>query len=646
MNGSSTPSRQQQQQQQQQQHVVLFEDDVVYWMLNFLQRRGLVQSMRALEKEAGICTLTAINPEGLYIRSLVLDGKWGALHKALDILLELRTDSPAGTAPQLLSATAAQRIKFLVKKQEYLELLAYDPAADDELPEAIRDTVSPATPREHGVQGGDGARGAGLDHANSGNGIRTGAGAANAHALGLAPHFQSSSQTVLSRALLTAVVALLADMKQLCASDASHREFSAMCQLLTHERLSQAPGYEAWSRAAGRLALYDELHTLLHHVLTSSRAGDHQANGGGGGGGGIRFPPDYMETLLGMGLVRLKRDMHGHVDVQVDVQRREDDGARAHVRVQRVPACEGQRSAAARGDAAVYAAQARSHHKQEQQQELSTAHYQQQEPLKAQRKEALYHHSLRGSNSLRSEVAAGDVRGSRTHHQQQYQQQVQQQQAQPPTQQSQQMQQPQTPQQARQPPVEGGASNAQLSTTWQEQRRGHAHSQHKQQQQQQQQQVFQQQHNSPSVGTTAVTPPPPQAHAQAHAHAHGVHGGVASGGAGHRGPLTSTPRRRVQRTKTPPQPVPPVVFDDDVQQHHHTRGATRAPTQEPAQEPTQRPVGTRDGGVDGAGLSAVDEPQRAGTPEVEMEMGGVDTTVDTAVPRSKGEKLVVVEERG
>ncbi|EGD79655.1 hypothetical protein PTSG_10503 [Salpingoeca rosetta] len=378
------------------QHVVLFEDDVVHWMLDFLRRRGLLQSMRALEREANVCTLAGITQEGLYLRSLVLDGKWSALHRALDVLLpplspfsSSSTSTPASparntrsggrTQPPTVSPEAARQLRFLVKRQEYIELLAFDPATDDELPEAIKgkvlaiqqqqhqqkqqqqqaggNTATHDAAHRHGVGGGgggggghDGRGGGGISNpqragvvspalnammmanGQAGGVTTTGAGApiSNGHAGssggGSGGGVITEGHLVISKALLTAVLALLAEMKQLCTDQA---EFASLCQLLTHERLTDVPSYRTWTRAGSRLNLFDRVHGILGPMLgmpppavappPSSSSGTPAAgNGAAHDTTAPLFPPDYLDTLLGLGLIRLKRELKGVSDAYVE----------------------------------------------------------------------------------------------------------------------------------------------------------------------------------------------------------------------------------------------------------------------------------------------------------------------------------------
>lgn len=345
------------------QHVVLFEDDVVHWILDFMRRRGFLQSMRTLERESNVCALAGITQEGLYLRSLVLDGKWTALHRALDVLLpsdgihpqtasteaqgaSVKTPGIDGRrTPHTTDATmqseieCAARIRFLVKRQEYIELLAFDPSTDEDLPEAIKAKVlafqlqqQQRQQKHHnhheqqllGLQQQHASTNFTRTQAEKPSSPNTGLGQANTgidppvpsptywnHPMHVLPTQTTITEghVVVSKALLTAVLALLGELKLLCQDQS---EFASLCQLLTHERLVEAPAYRTWNKTSSRLELYEHIHQMLSPLLCMH-------------GTEPLFPPNYLDTLLALGLIRLKRELNGVSDAFVEVRRRESE---------------------------------------------------------------------------------------------------------------------------------------------------------------------------------------------------------------------------------------------------------------------------------------------------------------------------------
>lgn len=87
----------------------LREEDVVRLALEFLSSRGLHLAQVALEREAGVIN-AALSHDALFLRQLVIDGQW-------DDCLEFVQPLEA------LEAFDGDRVKFLILRQKYVELL-------------------------------------------------------------------------------------------------------------------------------------------------------------------------------------------------------------------------------------------------------------------------------------------------------------------------------------------------------------------------------------------------------------------------------------------------------------------------------------------------------------------------------------------
>lgn len=99
--------------------VILSEEDTVRWIAEFLFARGLVGAGRAVEREAGVCVEPPGQHQLRFLRDLILDGRWA---NALQFLKPLEGQ----VAPEVLNG-----LRYVLLKQQYLELVAYDPHTAD-----------------------------------------------------------------------------------------------------------------------------------------------------------------------------------------------------------------------------------------------------------------------------------------------------------------------------------------------------------------------------------------------------------------------------------------------------------------------------------------------------------------------------------
>ena len=99
----------------------LLEREVVCLILSYLERRGLCASVISLELESGLTRHNGLSDDFLFLRRLVMSGRWDDVGSFLQ---------PLQLHPKLEVRTQERRARFLVEKQRLLELLAGAPSID------------------------------------------------------------------------------------------------------------------------------------------------------------------------------------------------------------------------------------------------------------------------------------------------------------------------------------------------------------------------------------------------------------------------------------------------------------------------------------------------------------------------------------
>lgn len=198
-------------------------------------REGWAETILALELEAGGSLCEGL-PEGLrFVRQLVLGGRWAALRRMLQTTMG---DSGAGHAhgvPAHGGNTGSNAVggngvsagkgggaqhselhkeaMLTALRQQYLELLAFDPATSTH------------------------------------------------------PHDQLSSKDPIEKPL-AAIMGCLSAIQGLAAA----QEYHALCSLLSLRNVTDHPNYSSWSRGKGRLAVWDAILPLLYASPALTRA--------------------------------------------------------------------------------------------------------------------------------------------------------------------------------------------------------------------------------------------------------------------------------------------------------------------------------------------------------------------------------------
>ena len=277
-------------------HVRLQEDTVLRWVLQFLGDRGLYDTARRLEAEAGVCCDMYATPEIYFLRELVLNGDWRGV---MCFIKPLMTPPPAAAAATANTDTTATTLKeqqqqnalsvlaFRVLTQQLLELLSYDPSLGKEALQRVEE--------EEEEEEDEAAKAVGAGHVwKEGK------------------HKDAYS----GQATLGALVACLRGLQARAPSVAA---FKSLCLLLSLPRVQDHPDYNTWSVYSGR---YEVLGALLPSVAAALGISANQLTR-------QTLAPDRLTTLLAHGAYHChsshadKRQVHAEL-----VTRRRASGPR------------------------------------------------------------------------------------------------------------------------------------------------------------------------------------------------------------------------------------------------------------------------------------------------------------------------------